>query len=206
MCFPFVIARELAEVLHSHAPCACTCAPHHTMALFCEQEAEAKAIEECSEEDKAEWEAMNEKGKEADPIGYQPIRLTAWLAEREAEERRQQEAAEEAALMDRELRSSNDQMVTWHQRQKEMLTCTCSGEAAKVLLGDAANSTLGRLLHAFSSIFFFLLASPSSHDAAIWDAVLPFDAINVPFLSSPLSLSFISYHGTFFSCSAPRNA
>ena len=103
----------------------------------------------------AEWEAMNEKGKEADPIGYQPIRLTAWLAERQAEERRQQEAAEEAALMDRELHSSNDQMVAWHRRQKEMLTCTCSGEAAKVLLGDAANSTLCPVIHVlFSSMFF----------------------------------------------------
>ena len=177
------------------------------MALFCEQEAEAKAIEECSEEDKAEWEAMNEKGKEADPIGYQPIRLTAWLAEREAEERRQQEAAEEAALMDRELRSSNDQMVTWHQRQKEMLTCTCSGEAAKVLLGDAANSTLGRLLHAFSSMIFFSFSHPRRPTMLRFGTLCSLSTrINVPFLSSPLSLSFISYHGTFFSCSAPRNA
>ena len=70
----------------------------------CLQEAEAKAIEECSDEDRAEWEALNAKGAAADPM-YQPIRLVAWLEEREAEERRLREAAEEAALMDRELRS-----------------------------------------------------------------------------------------------------
>ncbi len=86
-----------------------------------------------------EWEALNEKGKKEDPM-YEPVRLVEWLDAREAEERRLREEAEEAALMDRELRSSNDQLCAWRERQRLKLTCRSSGDALAILLGDAANT------------------------------------------------------------------
>ena len=93
-----------------------------------------------------EWEALNEKVKKEDPM-YEPVRLVEWLDAREAEERRLREEAEEAALMDRELRSSNDQLCAWRERQRLKLTCRSSGDALAILLHAANTAALARRAH-----------------------------------------------------------